>query len=165
MHTPYKRRPSLTDPYIVESVFENDVLCGRDSHSTAHLGNKRFRSIIQSNCERYQRAEKRAEKTQITNEIIAIICNEGGRFLKFDDKLGCWVQVESAYIKDKISHALRSAKVQQKREGDAFTQSSDDEVEEAFQKLSCIQQQTYSTLLNKCHNKQSDGAASGSSTE
>jgi len=156
----YKRRPSLTDPFIVDCVLQQDVLCGRDGNSTKHPGNKRFRAIIQSYCERYQRSHKRSEKTALTLEVVSVVQEEGGRFLRFDDKLGCWVQVAHAHVHDKVSHALRSAKIPPKRSlssGDSSGKASETKTceeieEEAFQVVSEAQNRIYKYLLdNFCH--------------
>jgi len=163
MHQPprnYERRPSLTDPFIVDCVLAEDVLCGRDSNSMKHPGNKRFRDIIQSYCERYQESRKRSEKTDTTQEVISVVRENGGRFLRFESKLGCWVEVEQAHIHDKVSHALRSAKAQPKRsstsggnyEGTSEMETSEDEEENAFRTVSEVQEQIYQDLLNSfCH--------------
>lgn len=168
MHQPHlKRKPSLSDPFIVYTVLASDVLCGRDSNSTQHVGNRRFRSLVQSYCERYQLAQKRSEKTQITREVINIIHGDGGRFLRFDEKLGCWVQVEKmAYIHDKVSHALRSSKVpipksvSKDQEGvSKIIKGEEEQEDDAFQELITIQGHIYQDLLKKhcrtmnCDNK------------
>jgi hypothetical protein len=87
-----------------------DVLCGRDKLSHAHSGNKRFRKIIEKHREEYQTAQNRESKTSITTKIIQLIESSGGRFLKKDDDTDKWEVVTEAYAKEKVSHALRSAK-------------------------------------------------------
>lgn len=88
-----------------------DIICGRDKNACSHVGNKRFRVIVEMNRERYQTARSRDEKTKITVELISTIrsCEPGGRFLKMDDN-NYWVDVGDAYAREKVSHALRSAK-------------------------------------------------------
>jgi hypothetical protein len=103
-------------------VQAQDVLFGRDKSAHHHPGNKRFRSIVQAYRETYQNATRRGEKNRITNDIIGLVRDHGGRFLrKYDETLAtdtprrvgdcCWVEVkDSAVIYEKVSHALRSAK-------------------------------------------------------
>ena len=51
-----------------------DILCGRGK-SAAHPGNQRFRQIIQSRRDEYQRAVRRDDKTKITFEIVESLRN------------------------------------------------------------------------------------------
>jgi hypothetical protein len=90
-----------------------DIICGRDKLSHAHVGNKRFRIIIEMNRDRYQTAPSRDDKTRITCDIVAMIrsCRPGGRFLKIDElNANNWKDVGDEYAREKVSHALRSAK-------------------------------------------------------
>ena len=113
-------------------ITEADVLCGRGKDSHAHFGNKRFQCIIQMNREAYQQASTREEKTELSNRIVQMIRSCGGRFLKRVDKngdnddsnesssisspaqevpiQGLWKEVSASYAREKVSHALRSAK-------------------------------------------------------
>jgi len=162
MHQPTQHhcnRPSISDPLVVAYILDNDVLCGRDKHATTHPGNRRFRSIIQSNCERYQMAQKRSEKSQISVEVISAVHEAGGRFLRFDEDLACWVEVQKEDVKDKISHALRSARVPKRTPGRS-TMTPEDEVEEAFKQVFKVQQESYHKLLDDTCAK---GAGDGTS--
>jgi hypothetical protein len=87
-----------------------DVLCGRDKVSHAHIGNKHFRRIIETFREGYQKADCRDQKTNITCSVIARIHSYGGRFLKLNEDTGIWEEVGDQYAREKVSHALRSAK-------------------------------------------------------
>ena len=94
----------------LEGIQTTDVLCGRDKLSYAHVGNKRFRQIIAINREAYQTAPSRENKTSITCDIGNMVREYGGRILKVDDATGEWVEVGDSYAREKVSHALRSAK-------------------------------------------------------
>jgi hypothetical protein len=63
----------------------------------------------------YQNATNRDEKYRITDEIIDVIHERGGRFLKKDTKTKKWRNVGRHYAHEKVSHALRSAKEQKTR--------------------------------------------------
>lgn len=150
-----------------DSFFEWDVLCGRHNkhkHSTAHPGNQRFRSVVQSYCEEYQSTKMRCEKTRITKEVISIIQGDGGRFLKPGGIAAQWIPLNSAQVYEKVSHALRSAKVQPRRRSvvtnengeiisldggydDAASAEEEEEIEEAVNKLSRVQQHFYQQLI------------------
>ena len=87
-----------------------DVLCGRDKQSHSHVGNKRFRQIVMMHRQEYQSAPSRENKTNITCKIVNMIKECGGRFLKQDETTGEWLVVSDHYAREKVSHALRSAK-------------------------------------------------------
>jgi hypothetical protein len=93
--------------YGLQSV---DVLCGRDKVSHAHSGNKKFRQIIEKHREGYQTASCREKKTSITCQIVNMIRDCEGHFLKRDDVTGEWSDVGDDYAHEKVAHALRSAK-------------------------------------------------------
>jgi hypothetical protein len=94
----------------LEGIQTTDVLCGRDKLSHAHIGNKRFRQIIAINREAYQTAPSRENKTSITCDIVTMVREYGGRFLKLDETTGEFQELGEHYIREKVSHALRSAK-------------------------------------------------------
>jgi hypothetical protein len=91
-------------------ITDLDVYCGRDKRSQSHPGNKRFRDLINAHRERYQSASLREHKTRITSDVIDIVHNYGGRFMKTREDEEEWYAMETAYVHDKVSHALRSAK-------------------------------------------------------
>jgi hypothetical protein len=93
-----------------EGIEPTDVLCGRDKLSHAHCGNKRFRDIIGMNREAYQTAPSRERKTSITCQIVSIVREFGGRFLRVDDATREWVDIGDTHAREKVSHALRNAK-------------------------------------------------------
>jgi hypothetical protein len=83
-----------------------DILCGRGK-SIAHRGNARFRELIDAKKDVYQAARRREDKTRLTCEIVAEL-RQSSRFLLKDPKLQLWFEVDEEYIKEKVSHALRS---------------------------------------------------------
>lgn len=95
---------------MLPGITATDVLCGRDKVSHAHCGNRRFRHIIEMNRTAYQNALCREAKTKITCEVVDMIRTCGGRFLKLNEETGEWLDVGDNYAKEKVSHALRSAK-------------------------------------------------------
>ena len=166
MNSPIPISLSVTSPTPVSltrstsvDVQENDILCGRDKISFQHPGNKWFRSLVQSYRERYQTARMRDQKTRISNEIVAIIEKRGGRFLKFDTELGMYQALDSAGAHDKVSHALRSAKMPKKAklqsvgssnsiaEQDLLPVSTGDD--ETYRRLSMAQKLIYQNLLEE----------------
>eukprot|EP00980_Cylindrotheca_fusiformis_P031325 scaffold26176_cov117-Cylindrotheca_fusiformis.AAC.1 len=99
-----------TSVQTIPGITSTDVICGRDKLSHAHTGNRRFRHIIEMNRLSYQNATNREEKTKITCQVVESIRSCNGRFLKLDEKTGEWFDVGDIYAREKVSHALRSAK-------------------------------------------------------
>lgn len=129
-----------------------DIICGRDKISHSHVGNKRFRTIIEMNRERYQTAPSRDDKTRITFEIVSMIrsCQPGGRFLKIDDT-AAWKDVGDEYAREKVSHALRSAKdpnrKKSRRKRKTFVKPHSDEENSVFAALLEDQQNIFQRLV------------------
>ena len=98
------------DDCLMENVQPTDVLCGRDKHSHAHVGNKRFRKLVMLYRQEYQGATSREQKSLITGKIVSTVTAYGGRFLKQEETTGEWSDVGEQYAREKVSHALRSAK-------------------------------------------------------
>jgi methyl coenzyme M reductase gamma subunit len=101
-------RKTMKNDDMVPSMM--DILCGRDKVSYSHVGNRRFRVIVEMNYQRYQKCTTREAKTRITDEIIEGIRECGGRFLRKNEDTGMYEDVGDEYAHEKVSHALRSAK-------------------------------------------------------
>ena len=83
-----------------------DVLVGRGRFIQDHSGNLRYRNYIEDYMERYEQAKKRIEKTDLTSEIVRLVKESSGRFLRQD---GCgWVEVDDDAARDKVSHSFRN---------------------------------------------------------
>lgn len=93
-----------------DGVREHDVICGRDSRTHSHPGNKQFRHLVQMYRERYQSTKRRCEKSCMTKEIIRAVVENGGRFLRIDEESGSVMALNASETHEKVSHALRSAK-------------------------------------------------------
>jgi hypothetical protein len=101
-----------------ESPGSFDVLLGRGKTHTGHPGNKRLQTVLSMHSVRYNATTSRKEKTAITQEIVQIIHSESdppGRFLKFDKDANGWVEVDDAWARIKVSHAIRYASRYKKR--------------------------------------------------
>lgn len=138
---------------IVEVVQPDDVLCGRDKQSHAHIGNKNFRKLVLKYRQEYQTAPSREHKTLITCNIVAKVLGYGGRFLKMDETIGKWRNVGDQYAREKVSHALRSAKdpnrpkIKKRREVKKHVPT--EEEDRLFETTLADQQQIYESLLEK----------------
>ena len=72
-------------------------------------GNLRLAEIIDHSRSRYQTCSRR-DKTIISSEIVQMIKNENGRFLKTSyegDQRG-WVEVSDEVAREKVSHGFRT---------------------------------------------------------
>ena len=83
----------------------NDVLLGRDKMVLHHSGNYRFKHLISSYQDQYDKSP-RMEKTIIATEIVGTIQRLGGRFLKKEKDSG-WIEVEDKVAREKVSNAFR----------------------------------------------------------
>jgi len=92
---------------------EWDVPLGRNQQVREHIGNVRFRKLIDKHRPAYQQAGRKSDKTRIAFEIFSIIHSKQGRFLdkkkKSTDANGKqeWFEIEQDKALSKISQALR----------------------------------------------------------
>uniref|UniRef100_A0A7S3DQB0 DUF6824 domain-containing protein n=1 Tax=Entomoneis paludosa TaxID=265537 RepID=A0A7S3DQB0_9STRA len=99
----YRKRKSLPPNY---QPGEFDVCCGRGKRHWNHMGNVRFRRIIQTNVERYIDAPLKNDKTAVVVSIVDDIRNFGGYFLK-EDLRGNWYDIGDQQAREKVGHSLR----------------------------------------------------------
>jgi len=99
----------------VEDPSEYDVLCGRGGAINNHKGNIHFRSLVSDKKEAYNSTNK-ANKTQISRDIIALIKSSKGMFLEKEQVDSAtsgktesvwWVEVGHVKAMSKTSQALR----------------------------------------------------------
>lgn len=97
----------------VETPTNLDILCGRGMAHFKHEGNIRFRMIIATHVDKYQRASSRHEKTDVIRTIAHDILKAGGRFLKKPPKsFGAspwWYVMGLKCAYHKVGHSLRDA--------------------------------------------------------
>ena len=83
-----------------------DVLFGRGKVKD-HPGNQKLHMIIEKRLSRYEVAEK-WEKTVTAEEVVAIIREAGGRFLRSTANGKGWVVADTEVAREKVSHTFRS---------------------------------------------------------
>ena len=105
----------LTNMIPFSKINENDVLCGRGAGTNRHIGNQRFRELVQEYQQAYLVA-KVLDKSAIAATVVETIAsrNPPGRFLRVADgvKIGGknesnWFQISDRDALDKTSQALR----------------------------------------------------------
>lgn len=121
-NTPYEHtslpseHPLLSIPSSEELIYEihdADVLCGRGAPTHRHAGNQYFRSLV----DRFQSsylAARRVEKPEIASQLVELIRERGGRFLKRTkiDGVGpsghfCWIDIGEQRAYEKACQSLR----------------------------------------------------------
>ena len=123
-------------PTEVSTPRPSDVLFGRGRTIQDHPGNIRLHALIEKNRVRYEEAPK-WEKTIIAAEIVAIIKDEKGRFLKSAPasfggngqrggarKNPSWIVVDSDTARDKVSHTFRSRRTSDHHNNETYTSAT-----------------------------------------
>jgi hypothetical protein len=95
VRTHQRKMTVLPAEYVVG---ENDVLCGRGSRCFNHVGNKRFRELVEQYVPQYScPSATKLDKSNIICEIITVIrdrtLNSGGGFVKEDLDSGLYHEV------------------------------------------------------------------------
>ena len=103
--------PPEPEPFSISS--QHDVLLGRGKRYYEHLGNVRFRYWVASRAEQYNSTSSVAEKKQLTSEVVELVKQAGGRFLKDDNHAG-WEQVDDETARLKVSHVFRNLRTKAK---------------------------------------------------
>mmetsp|Transcript_22035 Transcript_22035/g.32552 ORF Transcript_22035/g.32552 Transcript_22035/m.32552 type:complete len:233 (-) Transcript_22035:2-700(-) len=88
-----------------------DVLCCKSSEAYEHIGNRRFRALVQSHSSTYARVtQSKVLKSQVVNDIIRSIRSAGGNFLQqMKGCQGTWTVIKKNRTREKVGHALRRA--------------------------------------------------------
>ena len=115
-----------------ESIGLNDVLLGRGGATNGHVGNRKFRTIVSDHQAAYLSARK-PEKVLIARQIVSVVRNNGGRFLRRCEDSESWIEVTPKRAQEKTSQALREGldvrnfQTGQKPEGDSVDSSKSSE--------------------------------------
>ena len=93
----------LHSSFVVESTTipfgyvpcEDDVICGRGAECFNHIGNKRFRQMVDDNLDLYRRSKSKFEKSIVICKIVNSILNKSpvGGFLKKDMMTGQYIKI------------------------------------------------------------------------
>jgi hypothetical protein len=98
--------------YSMEPVLvpgELDILLGRGRGAQNHNGNIHYRQVVETFRSRYEQIPQKGAKTQLIREVVAVIYDNGGRFLK-KDGFDRWIPVDPEVARDKVSHSFRNQK-------------------------------------------------------
>ena len=89
----------------------HDVICGRGRKAFNHVGNERFRKLVESRLEEYSNAAAKLEKSYILSDIVCEVRQRSpqGGFVKRDSSSGRWYEVGDFLAREKTSQAFRDA--------------------------------------------------------
>jgi hypothetical protein len=99
----------------IETPTDFDCLCGKDTTFGNHPGNRIFRQKILDSLPLYRAAKSKMDKMRVTKSVIEFMKKKNSRFLKLKNN-GSWAEIDGQSARDKISHALRFAVSQQKKQ-------------------------------------------------
>jgi hypothetical protein len=110
-----------------------DVLCNRSSMAFNHIGNRRFRVIVENHASSYAEATGRSERSLMVHSIVKTIQGAGGRFLTKTTS-GTWdAEASNVKCREKVGHALRSAIIARKSKEERTIYDVIAACEEAFE--------------------------------
>mmetsp|Transcript_48773 Transcript_48773/g.56983 ORF Transcript_48773/g.56983 Transcript_48773/m.56983 type:complete len:610 (+) Transcript_48773:178-2007(+) len=91
---------------------QNDVMCGRGGGTNNHVGNRRFRMLVNTHKSRYYKAPK-LDKPKVAREVMILWREQDppGRFLGKDPKTSAWNDVGDQKSREKASQCLRERRV------------------------------------------------------
>lgn len=87
---------------------------GRGGRSNHHPGNARYLEAKLTIQPRYRKATKE-EKTGISQELVDVVKNWGGRFVKLDEANQRWYEVDNVTARKKASQTLREENTPESR--------------------------------------------------
>ena len=95
----------------ITDIHENDVLCGRGAGITKHTGNKRWRTLIQDNQQKYI-ALPRNQRPVISESIVLAVrsLSPPGRFLAKDPQTQTYYDIGDEKANEKTAQAMRDSK-------------------------------------------------------
>jgi hypothetical protein len=102
---------SIESIYPLKDISEpgiNDVLCGRGGGTNNHIGNRRFRMLVNEHKPRYFAAGK-LDKPKVAREVMIMWRKQDppGRFLIKDSSSKLWSDVGDQKAREKASQCLR----------------------------------------------------------
>ena len=105
-HPSAKLCESPNTSYVIYDPLPNDILLGRGKPTQNRPGNVRYRDLLDKYVGKYNKGEN-GTKVFVSANIVRIVKEEGGRFLKeLED--GGWVEVDEATARAKVSDAFRA---------------------------------------------------------
>ena len=96
------------DGSFVECPTHHDILFSRGGNAWSHMGNVRFRHLLESRRQEHADASNNDVKARIITEIVELLDTGGYRFLVWDKPNGWWIRItEPSAIRNKVAVAMR----------------------------------------------------------
>lgn len=94
-----------------------DVFCGRGCRCFNHIGNQRFRAIVESQLDRYSKAKTKMDKTVVICEVVNFVRanSPDGGFVKKDPltgrffEVGDFLAVSFRFLSNEIASTISEA--------------------------------------------------------
>jgi hypothetical protein len=98
---------NLDESPLPEDFVPNNycVLCGKGKEYFDFIGNRRFRTIVAMNLDRYKNTKEKVGKSVIVSEVMRVVRNAGGIFCRYDQ--GAWWQVTEGTAREKVGALFR----------------------------------------------------------
>lgn len=93
-----------------------DIICGdRSKSSLNHVGNRRFKLMMQMHVEKYKNSPTKVDKSLVVISIVDAIRDLNGHFVRRDKASGMWHDIGDQLAREKVGYALRDNIVSKKR--------------------------------------------------
>lgn len=86
-----------------------DVLCNRSRAAFNHVGNRRFRILVENYAASYSKIVTKTERSVMVEDIVKTIQCAGGNFMRKSKDGNSWQLCTKVQAKEKVGHALRGA--------------------------------------------------------
>ena len=106
--TSYARKTMLPSHFIPSN---DDVICAKGKAYFCHPGNQRFRDVVNNNLFRYANAKSRVEKSVVVNDILKIIRQSQGGFVRQEGHN--WYEIGDDAARNKIGMYVRDQVIRQ----------------------------------------------------
>ena len=127
-----------------------DILCGRGRGVWEHPGNRRFKSLIEAQAEKYATARNKMDKGVVVASIVDSIREEGILFVKKDSKSQRWVDIGEYQAREKTSHAMRDHICKRRTTSRNSTQQSKNNAKAVPQQLRKTKRTQQPTVACEC---------------
>jgi len=102
---------------LADTILSKDVLIGHSPCYRNHPGNVSLRELVEWDYHRYENCNGKLEKTKLSQGIVDIIVERGGRFLKqTNNQEQIWQEVDGEEARDKVASMFRSTRKRKRRE-------------------------------------------------
>jgi hypothetical protein len=101
----------------IVSPHDRDVKCGRGKPAEDHAGNRWYLEMVKARRTAHNEAKSQLSKRVVAEEVVDLVRNRGGRFLKQDPGTRLWNDIGSDKAIAKAGQALREKPSAHGREG------------------------------------------------